>query len=130
MQLPAVAPLLLTNARVFWPQVVVAVSAVAFAAAAACRRVHSSVVRAADCSSAGPWFKSGCALTRERGSRTGVSKAMQILQAGLEPAIPSLGGKRLIHQATRASDTQLEPDGTEPTKRTHSRRESNPQSPP
>ena len=26
------------------------------------RRVHSSVVRAADCRSAGPWFKSGCAL--------------------------------------------------------------------
>ena len=25
-------------------------------------RVHSSVVRAADCRSAGPWFKSGCAL--------------------------------------------------------------------
>ena len=25
--------------------------------------VHSSVVRAADCRSAGPWFKSGCALT-------------------------------------------------------------------
>ena len=24
--------------------------------------VHSSVVRAADCRSAGPWFKSGCAL--------------------------------------------------------------------
>ena len=24
--------------------------------------VHSSVVRAADCSSAGPWLKSGCAL--------------------------------------------------------------------
>ena len=23
---------------------------------------HSSVVRAADCRSAGPWFKSGCAL--------------------------------------------------------------------
>ena len=27
-----------------------------------CCRVHSSVVRAADCRSAGPWFKSGCAL--------------------------------------------------------------------
>ena len=27
-----------------------------------CSRVHSSVVRAADCRSAGPWFKSGCAL--------------------------------------------------------------------
>ena len=27
-------------------------------------RVHSSVVRAADCRSAGPWFKSGCALLR------------------------------------------------------------------
>ena len=27
-------------------------------------RVHSSVVRAADCRSAGPWFKSGCALCR------------------------------------------------------------------
>ena len=27
-------------------------------------RVHSSVVRAADCRSAGPWFKSGCALFR------------------------------------------------------------------
>jgi hypothetical protein len=26
--------------------------------------VHSSVVRAADCRSAGPWFKSGCALFR------------------------------------------------------------------
>jgi hypothetical protein len=26
------------------------------------RRVHSSVVRAADCRSAGPWCKSGCAL--------------------------------------------------------------------
>ena len=26
------------------------------------RRVHSSVVRAADCRSAGPWFKSWCAL--------------------------------------------------------------------
>ena len=26
------------------------------------KRVHSSVVRAADCRSAGPWFKSGCAL--------------------------------------------------------------------
>jgi hypothetical protein len=26
--------------------------------------VHSSVVRAADCRSAGPWFKSGCALYR------------------------------------------------------------------
>ena len=26
------------------------------------RRVHSSVARAADCRSAGPWFKSGCAL--------------------------------------------------------------------
>ena len=26
------------------------------------QRVHSSVVRAADCRSAGPWFKSGCAL--------------------------------------------------------------------
>ena len=26
-------------------------------------RVHSSVVRAADCRSAGPWFKSGCALS-------------------------------------------------------------------
>ena len=26
------------------------------------RRVHSSVVRAADCRSAGPCFKSGCAL--------------------------------------------------------------------
>ena len=26
--------------------------------------VHSSVVRAADCRSAGPWFKSGCALLR------------------------------------------------------------------
>ena len=26
------------------------------------RRVHSSVVRAADCRSAGSWFKSGCAL--------------------------------------------------------------------
>ena len=25
-------------------------------------RVHSSVVREADCRSAGPWFKSGCAL--------------------------------------------------------------------
>ena len=25
--------------------------------------VHSSVVRAADCRSAGPWFKSGCALS-------------------------------------------------------------------
>ena len=29
-------------------------------------RVHSSVVRAADCRSAGPWFKSGCALLRQR----------------------------------------------------------------
>ena len=28
----------------------------------ACNWVHSSVVRAADCRSAGPWFKSGCAL--------------------------------------------------------------------
>ena len=28
-------------------------------------RVHSSVVRAADCRSAGPWFKSGCALDTE-----------------------------------------------------------------
>ena len=27
-------------------------------------RVHSSVARAADCRSAGPWFKSGCALRR------------------------------------------------------------------
>jgi hypothetical protein len=27
-----------------------------------CIWVHSSVVRAADCRSAGPWFKSGCAL--------------------------------------------------------------------
>ena len=27
--------------------------------------VHSSVVRAADCRSAGPWFESGCALHRE-----------------------------------------------------------------
>ena len=27
--------------------------------------VHSSVVRAADCRSAGPWFKSGCALLRQ-----------------------------------------------------------------
>ena len=27
-----------------------------------CSWVHSSVVRAADCRSAGPWFKSGCAL--------------------------------------------------------------------
>ena len=27
--------------------------------------VHSSVVRAADCRSAGPWFKSGCALLNE-----------------------------------------------------------------
>ena len=26
------------------------------------KRVHSSVVRAADCRSAGPWLKSGCAL--------------------------------------------------------------------
>jgi hypothetical protein len=26
------------------------------------RRVHSSVVRAAECRSAGPWYKSGCAL--------------------------------------------------------------------
>ena len=26
--------------------------------------VHSSVVRAADCRSAGPWLKSGCALRR------------------------------------------------------------------
>ena len=30
--------------------------------AALCRWVHSSVVRAADCRSAGPWLKSGCAL--------------------------------------------------------------------
>ena len=29
------------------------------------QRVHSSVVRAADCRSAGPWFKSGCALLRQ-----------------------------------------------------------------
>ena len=29
---------------------------------AECIWVHSSVVRAADCRSAGPWFKSGCAL--------------------------------------------------------------------
>ena len=28
--------------------------------------VHSSVVRAADCRSAGPWFKSGCALSSAR----------------------------------------------------------------
>ena len=28
--------------------------------------VHSSVVRAADCRSAGPWFKSGCALSLQR----------------------------------------------------------------
>ena len=27
--------------------------------------VHSSVARAADCRSAGPWFKSGCALMRK-----------------------------------------------------------------
>ena len=32
-------------------------------------RVHSSVVRAADCRSAGPWFKSGCALFSWRQSR-------------------------------------------------------------
>ena len=30
------------------------------------RWVHSSVVRAADCRSAGPWFKSGCALIFEQ----------------------------------------------------------------
>jgi hypothetical protein len=30
--------------------------------AGACRRAHSSLVRAAGCRSAGPWFKSGCAL--------------------------------------------------------------------
>ena len=30
-------------------------------------RVHSSVVRAADCRSAGPWLKSGCALHGGRG---------------------------------------------------------------
>ena len=29
----------------------------------AAKWVHSSVVRAADCRSAGPWFKSGCALS-------------------------------------------------------------------
>ena len=28
-------------------------------------RVHSSVVRAADCRSAGPWLKYGCALLRK-----------------------------------------------------------------
>ena len=28
-------------------------------------RVHSPVVGAADCRSAGPWFKSGCALARK-----------------------------------------------------------------
>ena len=31
--------------------------------------VHSSVVRAADCRSAGPWFKSGCALCASLGTR-------------------------------------------------------------
>ena len=62
MQLSAVTHVLLTNLRVFWAQVVVAVSVVRVSAAEACRRVHSSVVRVADCRSAGPWFKSGCAL--------------------------------------------------------------------
>ena len=76
-----------------------------------CRRdaamwVHSSVVRAADCRSAGPWFKSGCALFVHWHARRCMRRE-EILEAGLEPAISSLGGRRLIHSATRALKTSL-----------------------
>ena len=60
--------------------------------------VHSSVVRAADCRSAGPWFKSGCALTwfssathpiiwcdESRGTWVCISTAFQIQYANLKP---------------------------------------------
>ena len=52
--------------------------------------VHSSVVRAADCRSAGPWFKSGCAL------RENVQLSVHSAQAGgvggVGGMFPLLGG--------------------------------------
>ena len=52
----------LTMQRVFRHTVVAADPRPFRKASGTCRWVHSSVVRAADCRSAGPWFKSRCAL--------------------------------------------------------------------
>ena len=48
--------------------------------------VHSSVVRAADCRSAGPWFKSGCALFCARLFQSSTSKL--ILSSTSELLLP------------------------------------------
>ena len=51
-----------------------------------CHEVHSSVVRAADCRSAGPWFKSGCAQAGLAGmepARHGAWQAWSL--TGIEP---------------------------------------------
>ena len=47
--------------------------------------VHSSVVRAADCRSAGPWFKSGCALLC--GGKLGAGRAIA-LNAQVRVSLP------------------------------------------
>ena len=72
--------------------------------------VHSSVVKAADCRSAGPWFKSGCALSgfswfgaafimeaAQIGAEHVLPVGVKIPEVGLQPTISSLGGRRLIH---------------------------------
>ena len=53
---------MVTMWRVFQLSAVTNACACNCAGSGSYRWVHSSVVRAADCRSAGPWFKSGCAL--------------------------------------------------------------------
>ena len=58
-------------------------------------KVHSSVVRAADCRSAGPWFKSGCALP--------VTRSL----LGLRPKAVPKTSPSITHRGARTHDHEV-----------------------
>ena len=76
--------------------------------------VHSSVVRAADCRSAGPWLKSGCALAQQvvaqRCGRDAASTqplAQGCLEKGARPGYQGLELRWLVLHPVKLASCHL-----------------------